>query len=192
MNKYIILLIIVLFCVSFVSAAATPEDSGWNILKPGWNNIIGLWGESVDEATVPGMFGYTLKGWEVNTCSQFVTSDLSTNGVNGFVGVSTDLSKIYDTAATLSAVKTNNSINETLIEVSWYVQPKGNSINYVVYLMRGPTEKVYIAPKNKKADPAQGDTGYDANYYPISYTKAVLEYQNGQQILSTDIPIKQQ
>ncbi|GIU69727.1 MAG: hypothetical protein KatS3mg002_0963 [Candidatus Woesearchaeota archaeon] len=167
---------------SFVLAAFPPD----NILKPGWNNIIGLWGESVDEETVPGMFGYTLKGWEVNVCSQHVTGNLLYRASGGFSGISTDLSKIYDTTATLQAMKTVYNESQSLIEVAWYIQPKFES-EYNIYLLKGNT-KLVIVP-NRFVDPFQGETGYVADYYDISYDYAVLAYKSGEEILKQKIVV---
>lgn len=180
MNKSIVLIIGIIMFSSFVLAAFPPD----NILKPAWNNILSLWGESVDEEIVPGMFGYTLKGWEVNTCSQHVTGDLSYKSPGGFSGISTDLSKLYDTAATIQAMKTVYDDNQYLIEVAWYIQPKVDA-EYTVYLLKG-TDKLTILP-NRAVDPVQGETGYIADYYDVSYEYAILAYKSGQEILKTAI-----
>lgn len=182
MNKSIVLIIGIIMFSSFVLAALPPD----NILVPAWNNIIGLWGESVDEDIVPGMFGYTLKGWEVNTCSQHITGDLSYKAPDGFSGISTDLSKLYDTSATLQAMKTEYDDNQTLIEVAWYIHPKVEA-EYSVLLIKDTEE--FEVVKDRFVDPAQGETGYMADYFEISYEYAVLEYKNGQDILRQKIVV---
>lgn len=192
MNKNILfsaLFIISIIISPFVLADDAPYgDHVWtahNILRPAWNNVIGLWWESVDEDVSVGMFGYTLKGWELNVCSQHVTGDTSYKPPNGFSGTSTDLSKIYDDVATIEAYKYNYSVNETLIEVYWYIQPKNTDIKYNVYLLKG-TQKMYI-DKNLDSDVMQGDTGFIADYFPNDYAYAVMEYNTGQEILRTAI-----
>jgi hypothetical protein len=195
-NKQLILGAIVLILVAPIIFAddAPYGDHVWtakNILRPGWDNLLSTvslgFADAADEDVVQGMFDYTLKGWEVNVCSQYVTGDKSYKDPNGFSGVSTDLSKIYDDAATISASKNklNKYANETLIEVFWYVHPKTVALEYNVYLVRG-SEKLYIAT-NRRADPAQGDTDYVADYFIINYTHAVIEYKTGQELLKASI-----
>lgn len=182
MNKLIVLIIGIIMFSSFVLAASPPD----NILHPMWNNVLGIWGESVDEDIVPGMFGYTLKGWEVNVCSQHVTGDLSYKAPDGFSGISTDLSKLYDTSATLQAMKTEYGPNQTLIEIAWYIHPKVD-INYTIVLQKGSQEFVLVTPR--AADPVQGETGYTADYFDVSYEYAILKYKSGQEILKQKIVV---
>lgn len=196
MNKTILLLIGLIVFSSFVYADDYSDGdylyTAKNILRPGWDNFLNVMtlgiGSDPDTDVVLGMFGYTLKGWEVSVCSQHVTKDLAYQPPNGFSGISTDLSKIYDTVATISATKIQYGENENLIEVLWYIQPKSGIVEYNVYISKG-SEKLYL--KKSKADPAQGETGYIGEYYPINYTHAVIEYKNGVQILRTEIVKKE-
>lgn len=188
MNKSLLFIGLILFAPFVLADDAPYGDHVWtahNILRPMWNNVIGLWGESVDEDVSVGMFGYTLKGWELNVCSQHVTGDSSYKPPTGFSGASTDLSKIYDDVATIEAYKYNYSSNETLIEVYWYIQPKTADIKYNVYLLKG-SQKMYI-DKNMGSDVMQGDTGFAADYFNSDYSYAVMEYNTGQEILRTAI-----
>lgn len=186
-NKFFISMIFFILFSSLVSAVFPPD----NILKPGLNNFFSVislgFADTQDEDTAAGMFGYSLKGWEINTCSMHITRDLSYQPPSGFSGVSNDLTKIYADTATLSAYKVKYSENQTLIEVSWYIQPKAGTINYKVYIIKG-TEKLYLVEST--SDSMQGESDYSAEYYPIDYEYAVLEYESGQQILKTPIVTK--
>jgi hypothetical protein len=194
-NKYLLLLIGIIVLSSVVHADDYSDGkylyTANNILRPGWNDFLNIatlgFGHASDVDTVPGMFGYSLKGWEVSVCSQAVTSDLSYQPPNGFSGISTDLSKIYDTSATISATKISYGENQTLIEVFWYIQPKAGEVEYNVYLVKG-SNKLPIA--SSKSDSAQGETGYTADYYPVNYTQAVMVYKDGTEILRVDIANK--
>ncbi|MEM4637924.1 MAG: hypothetical protein QXK76_02795 [Candidatus Woesearchaeota archaeon] len=185
MNKIFFIIGFFLFMPSVLAATLWTAD---NILNPGFKDLFSTltlgYGNYKYEDVVPGMFGYTLKAWEIDVCSRYVTGDLSYKMPDSFKGVSTDLSKIYDTSATLQALKTVYSVNQTLIEVAWYIHPK-MEIKYNVALIKG-SQKEYIL-KGEEADPLQGDTGYFADYLDINYEKVVLEYDNGVEILKTDI-----
>lgn len=184
MNKLFVFMIVYLMILP-LALAGPGETSPDKILDPGWNALFsyGWWGKTPDGGKVPGMFGYTIKEWELQVCSQHVTSDLNYKESNGFSGISTDLSKIYDTSVTLQAKKTVYSANQTLIEMAWYIHPK-SEIQYNLLLRKG-TQKLYIL-KNRAVDPIQGESGYHADYFPINYTQIVLEYGSGQE-LSIDI-----
>lgn len=182
MNKLLVFMI-VYFMVLPIVFAGPGETAPDNILNPGWDAILsyGFWQRN-QEDKVPGMFGYTLKPWELQVCAQHVTSDLDYKESNGFSGISTDLSKIYATSATLQAKKTVYSANQTLIEIAWYIHPK-YEIQYNLYLKRG-ADTLFIL-KNRDVDPIQGESGYHADYFPINYTKVILQYEG--QELSIDI-----
>lgn len=189
MNKALLLLGIIILSPLVLADDAPYGDHVWNadnILRPAWNNVLGLWGESVDEEIVPGMFGYTLKGWEVNVCSQHVTGDSAYKAPDGFSGISTDLSKLYDTSATLQAMKTEYDNNQTLIEVAWYIHPEVEA-KYNLILQKGNEQ--YEIVEDRDVDPVQGETGYMAEYFEISYEYAILEYEDGQDILKQKIVV---
>jgi hypothetical protein len=186
-DKKILLLFVVLIILAPVTAVDNDPSTWGSIIAPSWDYISGYWGETSTQK-IPGMFGYTLEPWEFEICATKTTADINYNKPPGFSGASTDLANIYaPLTATIEAQKHSYPDNTTLIEVSWYLQPKSSAIKYSVYLQKGATKFYLPNYKNVESDPVQGTVEFYAEYLEINYTDAVMEYESGQTILSVPI-----
>ncbi|HIH32468.1 TPA: hypothetical protein HA235_07225 [Candidatus Woesearchaeota archaeon] len=187
MNKDILIFLVValVLLAPVYSLDADPRKTGNYLWTPIADYFGSYWGKSYTDK-IPGMF-YTIEPWELEVCSSRLTSEIKTPAATVYTGTSTDQSNLYaPITATLNAEKSYSG-NLTLVEISWYVQPKNTEITYSIYLKKG-TSKFYIPNyKNVIADPTQGDAGYYAEYSEINYTDAYIAYSNGDVILS--IPI---
>lgn len=176
-----------------VIAVDTPAPFGWdNLWKPvsqqAYSSITGGFGKGSGGNTEIGLFGYTLQDWEFTVCASGLESDLSAKGMLGNPGDSTDLSKIYGPITASINAQYYNYSNTSLYEVGWYVQPKYGDVSYSVYLMTANNKKFYLpGAQNVVANTAQGAVGYYADYYPIDYVYAVIEYPKGQILLQTKV-----
>jgi len=177
-SKLIILIITVFMAGIFIYPALAVNTGTWdfkNLMSPAWNNLQSYWGDQGNTERVQGMF-YTVVPWEIQACQAGVTSDLQPQDPSGFAGSQTSLENIYGLTITLNIYKTVYSANESLYEMSWYVQPQNNAITYTIYFKTTDGVRQDISTlKNLNADPAQGDAGYYTFYSDQNYTKAFIE-----------------
>ncbi|MGV8151387.1 MAG: hypothetical protein ACP5NV_06705 [Candidatus Woesearchaeota archaeon] len=189
MNKMVILAIMFITFFVFTNPiyAIQEDERDWgSIISPSINYLASYSPISINtENKLLGMF-YPIEQWEIDACAAGVTSDRQYSMPAGFFGVSTDLRKIYDTTAHLSAKKSVYFDNQTLYVVSWYIQPK-SEIEYSIYFKKGLLKDYLL--KNYVADPVQGAAGYYAEYLESNYTEVGIEYVSGDLILAMPITV---
>jgi hypothetical protein len=187
-NKSIILLLLLL-CSSLVLAADYEKyynerfsSYTWeNMGQPISNSFLSYFGVKAGaQKTAEGLF-YTVKQWEFDVCTAGVTDDFNAYDNSATAGSSTEVSMLYGpVTATITAQKYSYSKNESLYEVAWYIQPKDAELTYSVYLMTKNKKKYYIpGVQNVVADPAQGDSGFYAEYLDKEYVQAVIVLTKG-------------
>ena len=174
--------------MSFVAAASSQPHTGtWdskNLLDPWWSTIVSYnpFGNTGSSGKQQGMF-YTLDNWEIQACAKGVTDELSPYDPYGFAS-SPGLENVYAITTVINGYKSAYSTNETLYEISWYVQPKDGVLSYAIGLSEKnsyTTLNTLLAGKdilpntdNLSADSVQGDVGYAPFTSEKNYTYAFI------------------
>ncbi|MBI2128815.1 hypothetical protein HYU07_01115 [Candidatus Woesearchaeota archaeon] len=113
---------------------------------------------------------YAVEGWEVETCSKWGgTAEAQTGSAT---------SEIYLSQLTvaLQAEKTAFPDNTTLYEVSYYIQPMTNNVEFSVWLKNTLTGDKNNITQTASASPLTGASGFNAFYSNISYDVIQLGY----------------
>jgi hypothetical protein len=187
MDKKIIIMLMFICVITSVYAATSATRYDWpNMLGPATDQAINAltlgWVSLKYDDFKEGIF-YPISQWEFDVCSSKVTDDLSSSSFAGQMGDSMDIKDLYGPiTAAINGKKVIYQVNnsqQTLYEISWYVQPKPytQDIKYSIYLMSDNGQKYYPnSLKGLTADPAQGATGdYTAYLEESGYTEVGIE-----------------
>jgi hypothetical protein len=180
-------LLSILMLVVFISSVSAydPNKPLENILSPIGDQIISYlpFGQSGDGG-VYNLF-YPVQQWEIDVCSNGLTSEFKSKSAGGDTYYQGYANIYAPITSTLNAAKIIYDENETLYEVSWYIQPKSSELKYSLYFLTASNTKKYLPKpgggemKDVTSDPAQGDAGYYAEYLTEKYVRIVLDYGSG-------------
>ncbi|MFA5796805.1 MAG: hypothetical protein WC916_02060 [Candidatus Woesearchaeota archaeon] len=180
------ILIILLLCIPAVFAASSNNYVWNNFLDPTINTMsswcpFGGCG-NLDGGAQQGLFGYTIKRWEVEVCAMDVSTSLEQyDNQNNYVNQDSLQQGVYADTATISVSRELFTFNESLYTISWYLQPKNDPIKYQVFL-KDVDDEVYEYPEST-ADPIQGEAGYDAFYASRNFTIAYIKNLDSKEII---------
>lgn len=184
---YLIFTAVVLLIVysQYVSADNLNYVSDW--LSPSANQLISyLPGVNpIGQDRTTGLF-YSVAQWELDTCSQSVTSDKHLQSSPGVTSTDVSFALYAPITGTLQSKKVIYNSTDILYEASWYIHPETSSIQYDIYLVKRDGKTKYFIKQSATSDPMQGDVGYYVNYLTDNYYTAVIDYGTG--TLETIIP----
>lgn len=129
---------------------------------------------------------YPVESWEIDLCTRRLQKYKSVNDneiiLEGF-------GNVYKTAVNIAGYKKVIDENETLYDISWYIQPATGEIKYSIYLWSNKHGKYYIPKsrdkyyKDEVSDYMQGSTGSFTQYLNKNFTHLKLEYkQRGEEL----------
>lgn len=168
-KKRLFISIFILSCFILVLPLATaPQNSGGPDSYGEWygGDALREWGnffsfnDNFQEVDVLENRWYPVEPWEVQVCSQGLTSDLvSTDGsYSNFDGNAL----VFDLTLTLQGLYEDVGYNNIrLYEFAWFVQPYENTVQYNVMILNNSVWQNYIS---KSASAVSGDSYYDAFY----------------------------
>jgi hypothetical protein len=155
MKKQLIILVIFLLLITALVAAASQNIG--EALTSGNILFINSGGRHRTSALVGW---YPVEEWEVETCTRDLTSSINISDQSDS-GAFSKNNLIIDTTLTMQAFQQNyaEDVNYKEYEISWYVHPFNDAINYEIQYYAEDWTSFTPSIKNE-AGPSYGDMGY--------------------------------